>query len=60
IVGIVLGLFLAPQSGAETRRFVGERIGEIIEEAQRAAREKRQELEAQFAAAKQVRRETKE
>jgi gas vesicle protein len=52
LVGATLGLLLAPRSGLDTRQLVKERINEIIEEAKRAAAERRLELEARLAAAK--------
>jgi gas vesicle protein len=52
LVGATLGLLLAPRSGLESRQLVKERINEIIEEAKRAAAERRLELEARLAAAK--------
>ena len=52
LVGVTLGLLLAPRSGLETRQLVKERINEIIEEAKQAAAERRLELEARLAAAK--------
>ena len=54
LVGAAAALLLAPRSGAETRRLLRERIEEVMEEARRAAAERRAELEAQFAAAKRV------
>jgi gas vesicle protein len=52
LVGATLGLLLAPRSGLDTRQLVKERINEVIEEAKRAAAERRLELEARLAAAK--------
>lgn len=54
LVGAAAVLLLAPRSGAETRRLLRERIEKIMEEARRAAAERRAELEAQFAAARGV------
>jgi gas vesicle protein len=57
-IGAVVGLMLTPQSGEELQRKVRERVNLMIEEGQRAAAERRAELEAQFAQAKQVTRPT--
>ncbi len=53
-VGAAIGLFLTPQSGEDLQRKVRERIDLVVEEGRRAAAERRAELEAQFAQAKQV------
>jgi gas vesicle protein len=55
-IGAVVGLMLTPQSGEDLQRKVRERVNLMIEEGQRAAAERRAELEAQFAQAKQVTR----
>lgn len=57
-IGAVVGLMLTPQSGEDLQRKVRERVNLMIEEGQRAAAERRAELEAQFAQAKQVTRPT--
>lgn len=53
-VGAVVTLLLTPQSGEEFQRLMRERADQIMEEGRRAAAERRAELEAQFAQAKQV------
>ena len=55
-VGAAIGLFLTPQSGEDLQRKVRERIDLVVEEGRRAAAERRAELEAQFAQAKQFTR----
>lgn len=55
LVGIALGLLFAPQSGSELQNTISERIRAMIAEGQRAAEERRKELEAQFAEAKRFR-----
>jgi len=54
VVGGVVTLLLTPQSGEEFQRLTKERAEQIIEEGRRAAAERRAELEAQFAQAKQT------
>lgn len=54
LVGVVTALLLTPQSGEDFQRQVRERAEQIIEEGRRAAAERRAELEAQFAQAKQA------
>ena len=56
LVGIALGLLLAPQSGSELQNRISERVKAMIAEGQRAAEERRKELEAQFAEAKRFQR----
>ena len=53
-IGGVVGLLLAPQSGSELQRQFRERAELVIEEGQRAAADRRAELEAQFAQSKQI------
>jgi gas vesicle protein len=53
LVGGAIGLLLAPRSGLETRSAIRGRFNLMIEEGRRAAAERRAELEAQFAEAKQ-------
>ena len=53
-IGGVVGLLLAPQSGSELQRQLRERAELVIEEGQRAAADRRAELEAQFAQSKQI------
>lgn len=54
LVGGAVGLLLAPQSGEELQQTVRERVEQVIEEGRRAAAERRAELEAQLAQAKQM------
>ncbi len=54
LVGAVTTLLLTPQSGTDFQRVLRERTEQIIEEGRRAAAERRAELEAQFAQAKQA------
>ena len=54
--GAVVGLLLTPQSGEDLKQALRERVNLVIEEGRRAAAERRAELEAQFAQAKQVTR----
>lgn len=56
LIGGAAGLLLTPQSGEELQRTARERVQQVIEEGRRAAAERRAELEAQFAQAKQVTR----
>ena len=53
-IGGVVGLLLAPQSGSELQQQLRERAELVIEEGQRAAADRRAELEAQFAQSKQI------
>lgn len=54
--GMVLGaalsaavvLLLTPQSGAEMRQAIQDRVQDIVDEGRQAAEERRQELTAQF------------
>ncbi|MCR4407793.1 MAG: YtxH domain-containing protein [Anaerolineae bacterium] len=55
LVGAMIALLFAPQRGEETVRIIRARIQEIVDEAKRAAAERRAELEEQFMAARQVR-----
>jgi gas vesicle protein len=54
ITGAALGLLMAPQKGQELQNDVRERINLVMEEGRRASAERRAELEAQFAQARQV------
>lgn len=58
LLGALLGgglvLLLTPQSGQQLQESVRGHINQAIEEGRRAAAERRAELEAQFAQAKQV------
>jgi gas vesicle protein len=53
-VGAGLVLLYTPQSGAETKQLLQERIDLVRAEARKAAELKRQELMAQFEALKQA------
>ncbi|MBC7251608.1 MAG: YtxH domain-containing protein [Anaerolineae bacterium] len=57
LVGAGVALLFAPQSGSETVSTIRQRLQEIVDEARRAASERRAELEAQFMAARRVRTE---
>lgn len=52
-VGAGATLLLTPQSGAELQTNLRQHINAVIEDGRRAAEERRAELEAQFAQAKQ-------
>jgi gas vesicle protein len=54
ITGAAIAIVVAPDSGAVTRRKMRRRVNEALEEGRRAAAERRAELEAQFAQARQV------
>lgn len=54
LIGAVTALLLTPQSGEDFQRQMRERAQQIMEEGRRAAAERRAELEAQFAQAKQT------
>ena len=56
LVGGAIGLLLAPRTGLESRAAIRDRFNLMIEEGRRAAAERRAELEAQFAEAKQIQR----
>jgi gas vesicle protein len=53
MIGAVTALFLAPQSGGDFQQQIRERLDAVAQEGRRAAAERRAELEAQFAQAKQ-------
>jgi gas vesicle protein len=55
-LGAVAVLLLTPQSGEDLKQMIRDRVNLIMEEGRRAAAERRAELEAQFAQAKQVTR----
>ena len=55
-VGLLLGLFWAPQSGEETQELIKSRIDEAIAEGKRAAEAKQAELLARLEEAKLPRR----
>jgi gas vesicle protein len=52
-VGYATGLLLSPESGEENLRQVRRRIDAAVAEGQRAAGERRRELEAELARARQ-------
>ncbi|MCX6031117.1 MAG: YtxH domain-containing protein [Chloroflexi bacterium] len=54
LVGATIGVFLAPQPGDEVQASLRARLNAVLEDARRAAAERRAELEAQFAEAKRV------
>jgi gas vesicle protein len=54
--GAAIGLLLTPLSGEDLKQKARERAALVLEEGRRAAAERRAELEAQFAQAKQVTR----
>lgn len=54
VVGGVMGLVAAPQSGEELQSKLRARAELVMEEGRRAAAERRAELEAQFAESKQA------
>jgi gas vesicle protein len=56
VFGAASAALLAPQSGTELQMVIRERIDQVIQEGQRAAAERRAELEAQFAQSKQFQR----
>ena len=55
ITGAALALLTAPKAGPELQNDVRERVNLVLEEGRRAAAERRAELEAQFAQARQTR-----
>jgi gas vesicle protein len=54
LVGAAAVLLLTPQSGADLKSCIQDRFEQVMAEGRRAAAERRAELEAQFAAAKQT------
>ncbi len=54
LVGAAVGMYLAPQPGKTLQQKLRARWQEIMDEGQRAAAERRAELEAQFAEAKRA------
>ena len=54
ITGAALGLLMAPKAGPDLQNEVRERVNLVMDEGRRAAAERRAELEAQFAQARQV------
>jgi gas vesicle protein len=53
MIGAAVAVFMAPQSGEEFQKQIRERLDAVVQEGRRAAAERRAELEAQFAQAKQ-------
>ena len=53
MIGAAVAVFIAPQSGEEFQKQIRERLDAVAQEGRRAAAERRAELEAQFAQAKQ-------
>ena len=53
MIGAAVAVFVAPQSGEEFQKQIRERLDAVAQEGRRAAAERRAELEAQFAHAKQ-------
>lgn len=56
VVGAAVALFMAPQSGEQTKSTIKGRINLVLEEGKRAAAERRAELEAQLAQSRSVTR----
>jgi gas vesicle protein len=54
IVGVVLVILLAPQSGPETRRGVTDKVNEILSAGRQAMAERRQELTREYQARIQI------
>lgn len=54
LTGAAVVLFTAPQSGSQTQETIRQRVNQVLEEGRRAAAERRAELEAQFAQARQT------
>lgn len=55
VIGAAVAAFMAPREGAALRAEIRQRLEAIAEEGRRAAAERRAELEAQFAQARQFR-----
>ena len=53
MIGAAVAVFMAPQPGEEFQKLIRERLAVVAQEGRRAAAERRAELEAQFAQAKQ-------
>jgi gas vesicle protein len=53
MMGAAVAVFMAPQSGEEFQELIRARLDAVAQEGRRAAAERRAELEAQFAQAKQ-------
>jgi gas vesicle protein len=56
MIGAVVAALMAPQSGEEFQALIRTRLDAVAQEGRRAAAERRAELEAQFAQAKQFQR----
>ncbi len=54
LTGAAVTLLTAPQSGEATKSSIQERVKLVMDEGKRAAAERRAELEAQFAQARQT------
>lgn len=54
LTGAAIVLFVTPKSGQDLQSDVRERVNTILDESRRAAAERRAELEAQFAQARQA------
>lgn len=54
LVGAAVALLLTPQSGEATQNAIRQRVKLVIDEGKRAAAERRAELEAEFAQARQA------
>lgn len=54
VAGAGVTLLLTPQSGDDLQTNIRQHLNTVIQEGRRAAEERRAELEAQFAQAKQV------
>ena len=52
-VGLGLVLLFAPQSGADTRRMIEQRVEAVLSEGRQAAETRRLELQSQFETLKQ-------
>ena len=54
LVGAAVTLLMAPQSGDEAQDAIKQRMNTVVDEGKRAAAERRAELEAQLAQARQT------
>jgi gas vesicle protein len=54
LIGAAVTLLVAPQSGEATQNAIRQRVKLVIDEGKRAAAERRAELEAEFAQARQT------
>lgn len=60
VIGAAVAALMAPEPGVELQTRIRERVNLTIQEGQRAAAERRTELEAQFAQAKRFQRSSTE